>query len=348
MMTNNHRRFLSLFVLSCCAAPQFTLADPLFESNDLLEIELNGPLRALSRDREEEPELRPATLSYPDAQGNRQTLTVQLEPRGKSRRDREVCTFPPLWVHFDKEEVKDTLFRKQNKLKLVTYCRSPENFQDYVIKEYLVYRIFNELSPMSFRARLAKISYQDGDRKPTVRHGFFIEHKKRLAKRLETEVLEPAERIPVSSLVADQATIVELFQFLVSNTDFSLIAPPEADTCCHNSVLFDGGDGTYIPVPYDFDRTGLVSPPNGLPDAHLGQRTFRDRVYRGFCGDEAVMNTALEKTRTARTAIEALISEQPGLSSRAKSQALKFVAGYYRIIDDDKRRARELKCRDVR
>ena len=60
------------------------------------------------------------------------------------------------------------------------------------------------------------------------------------------------------------------------------------------------------------------------------------------------MNAALERTRTARAAIEALISEQPGLSSRAKAQALKFVAGYYRIIDDDKRRARELKCRDVR
>jgi len=322
--------------------------DPLFESHEVLEVTLTGPLKKISRDRDDEPILRPGTLSF-DGGGGKSTFAVELEPRGKSRRDRKVCTFPPLWVHVDKAEVKDTLFDKQNKLKLVTHCRSSESFQDYVVKEYLAYRIFNQLSPSSFNVRLLKINYVDSneDNKTLTRLGFFIEHKKRLAKRLDSKVVEPESRIPVASLVGEQAAITEVFQYLVSNTDFSLIAPPLEDTCCHNSVLFDAGEEMYLPIPYDFDRTGLVSPPNGLPDENLGQRNFRDRIYRGFCHEPGVVDAAVEKTRASRDSIEGLIRDQPELSKRARDQSLKFVAKYYDVIDNEKKRERELKCRKV-
>jgi hypothetical protein len=355
-------RFLIRCLLRLCLLTSLTTAalavgsrslnakvDPLFAANEVLEIRLSGPLKKISRDRKDEPELRPGELSYLADDGQEVVLAVELEPRGKSRRDREVCTFPPLWVHFDKEEVKGTLFKKQRKLKMVTYCRSSKNFQDYIVKEYLAYRILNELTDTSFRVRLLKISFDESenDKDPLVRYGFFIEHKKRLAKRIDSKVMEPTARIPSTSLVPEQTTIAELFQYLVSNTDYSFIAPPLNDDCCHNTVLFDAGDGKYLPVPYDFDRTGLVSPPNGQPDGNLGQRSFRDRVYRGFCRDEAVMAAALDKTREARASIDQLIAEQMGLSDRGKATALKFVAGYYQVIDDDKRRARGLKCRKV-
>jgi hypothetical protein len=324
--------------------------DPLFSSHDVVQIKLTGPFNKISRDKDEEPQLRPGSLSMTGEDGQEQTFAVQLEPRGKSRRDRAVCTFPPLWVHFDSEEVKGTLFKKQKKLKAVTHCRSPNNYQDYVILEYLVYRIFNVLNPpVSFNVRLLEVSYDEStnDKKPLVRYGFFIEHKKRVAKRLNTEILEPADRIHTSTLHPEQTALAELFQFMVSNTDFSFIAPPVDDTCCHNGVLFDAGDGLVYPVPYDFDRTGLVSPPNGLPDANLGQRSFRDRVFRGFCHDPAVMDAAMARTVEARAEIEALIANQPGLSSKGSKNALKFIGSYYDILENEKRRAKDLKCRSV-
>jgi hypothetical protein len=332
-------------------------ADPLFAADDVLEITLEGPLRALSRDRAETPEVRPGVLRYLDGEGVERTLEVQLEPRGKSRRDREVCTFPPLWVHFDKDAVQDTLFDKQNKLKMVTYCRSPKNFQDYVIKEYLVYRIFNLLTDASFRVRLLSVGFQEegAGSDPTVRYGFFIEHKKRLSKRLDMKVREPEERISPQALEPAQAAIAEVFQYFVSNTDFSFIAPPVDDTCCHNAVLFgekgaeeaEGTTPVYLPVPYDFDRTGLVDPPNGLPAEELGQRSFRDRVYRGFCRDPEYLEAALEKTRAARADIERLIGEEEALSKRSRDRALKYVQSFYDIIDDPRRRDKALKCRSV-
>lgn len=358
------RRFLTLIVITLLtglAIPGEAWAtkdpDRLFASNEILEITLTGPLRALARDRAKPPEVRPGQLTYQDDQGQTQSFEVSLEPRGNSRRDRDVCTFPPLWIHFDKKAVGGTLFAKQKKLKAVTYCRSPASFQDYVLKEYLVYRTFNELSDASFRVRLLKISFQEADSKsakskPLVRYGFFIEHKKRLAKRLDLKVVEPAERISPARLVPEQAAIGEMFQYMVSNTDFSFIAPPEGDNCCHNTVLFEpaGADAEttpYLPIPYDFDRTGVVSPPNGEPAAELGQRSFKDRVYRGFCRDPAYLEAAIAQTRSSREAIEALFSTQEGLSKKAKDSSLKYLANYYRVIDDPRRREKALKCRAV-
>lgn len=335
-------------------------ADPLFRSDDVLEITLSGELRALARDRKEVPERRPGTLSYAGPDGNPVTLNVSLEPRGKSRRDREVCTFPPLWVHFDKAGVKDTLFAKQKRLKMVTYCRSPESFQDYVLKEYLAYRIFNRLTDTSFRVRLLRVRFAEGgdERNPLVRYGFFIEHKQRLAKRLDKAVVEPEEPISPARLEPQQAAIAELFQFVVSNTDFSFIAPPVDDVCCHNAILLGPDDAKeasaspagespvpYLPVPYDFDRTGLVDPPNGAPAEELGQRSFRDRVYRGFCRDPVYLEVAVAATLNARSDIEALIRTQPGLGDRSRERALRYLADYYDLVGDPKRLAQALKCR---
>lgn len=332
------------------AGPAAADGDPLFASQELMQISIEGPLREMARDRAEEGARRPGTLTYTTADGTVATLDVELQPRGQSRRQREVCTFPPLWVHFDKASVKGTVFAKQNKVKMVTYCRTPKSFQDYVVKEYLVYRIFNVLSDASFRARLLEVSFSEtgGNGKETVRYGFFIEHKKRLAKRLDTKVQDPPDRIPKDSLEPAQAAIAELFQYMVSNTDFSFIAPPENDTCCHNAVLFGEDDQdppVYLAIPYDFDRTGLVNPPNGLPAEELGQRSFRQRLYRGFCRSPEYLEGAIARTLEARPEIEALISEEQALSPRARDGALKYIASYYDVIGDPRKLQRELKCR---
>jgi hypothetical protein len=53
------------------------------------------------------------------------------------------------------------------------------------------------------------------------------------------------------------------------------------------------------------------------------------------------------RTVTSRPAIDALIADEPGLSDRTRRLALDFIDGYYEIVQDPDRRARELKCRDV-
>jgi len=332
-------------------APAFAseTVDPLFTGDAPLEVTLTAPLRKMSRDKDEEPEYSDGTLAYIDASGEERVLDLQVRPRGKSRRDRRVCAFPPLRLNFETKQLDDTVFANQNVLKLVTHCKSSPAFQRYVLKEYLAYRIFNLLSDASFKVRLLKVTYVDSERnaKPVERYGFLIEHKKRLAARLGTEAVEPV-RIRASELEPAQASIAELYQYLVSNTDYSFIAAPPGDTCCHNAILLRGPDESYLPVPYDLDRTGIVDPPNALPDENLGQRTVRDRLYRGFCRDSQYLSDAIAKTVEVRPQIEALFDEQPDLTPGDRKKAASYLASFYRTVEDPESRERRLKCRGKR
>jgi hypothetical protein len=342
-----------LLVITCllCLGGRITLAaEPglLFQDEQVLEVTLTAPLRRMAKDRAEEPEYLPGSLSYLDTQGVTATLALKVRPRGNSRRDRDVCSFPPLRLNFAKKQTEGTVFAGQNILKLVTHCRWTEKFQQYVLKEYLAYRMFNLLSDASFRVRLLKITYVDSedDAKPYQRYGFVIEDKNRLARRLHTRVAEPVAIEP-EQLEPAQASIASLFQYMISNTDFSFIAAPPGENCCHNAILLEGPEGTYLPVPYDFDRTGIVDPPNALPDENLRQKNVRDRLYRGFCVPDQDFTAALEKTRMLRPRLQALFENQADLSERSRKTALRFLDSYYRIIDTPAARERSLKCRNL-
>ena len=323
-----------------------SIADPLFSTDSVLSVTLDAPLRDMAKDRSDEPEYRSGTFSFAGADGVVQQVDIQVRPRGKSRRDRAVCSFPPLRLNFKPKQLEGTVFENQNILKLVTHCKSSERFQNYVLKEYLTYRMFNLLSDTSFRVRLLKVTYTDSVKsaKPYERFGFVIEHKKRLAARLGTEAVEPVS-ISSAELEPHQASLAELFQFLISNTDYSFIAAPPGDTCCHNSILLKGPQDSFLPVPYDFDRTGMVNPPNALPDEGLGQRNVRERLYRGFCRPPQYLDEAVAQSVAKRAQFEALFTEQADLSDSERRKALKYLDIYYRMIDDPSRRERALKCR---
>ncbi|MFT7213184.1 MAG: hypothetical protein ACI9XK_003440, partial [Granulosicoccus sp.] len=166
--------------------------DPLFETHEILELTLKGPLNTISRKRELDVRY-PAVLSYRDEENKVIELRVELESRGNFRRKRSTCKFTPLKLIFNKNHTEGTVFENQKKLKLVNQC-DPVNrkYEEYLMLEYLAYLIFNEITPMSFSVRLANITYEEVDSKEKPRRNlaFFIEHKKRLAKRIGAKQLE--------------------------------------------------------------------------------------------------------------------------------------------------------------
>ncbi len=65
------------------------------------------------------------------------------------------------------DQTKNTVFDYQNDLKLVVPCRG----DDYVINEWLVYKLYNLLSDKSFKARLVQVDFEDSlKRKKTETH----------------------------------------------------------------------------------------------------------------------------------------------------------------------------------
>jgi hypothetical protein len=322
-------RLLTSMILAVFALALPTAAradDPLFAANDEIQLTIKAPLNALFRNRGSDT---PVSGVLVDPAG--QTLPISLKLRGITRRTAEVCDFPPLRVDFTTPPPPTSIFAGQKKLKLVTHCQSPASFQQKVLLEYASYRMYNILTPHSFRVRLANINYQDADGRPmTTRVGFFIEDLKDVAKRNGTVQTHAPPLIPMTDLVAADAARYAMFQHLISNHDWSMRAGPQGEECCHNAQLIGPlGPGTTIPIPYDFDFSGLVDAPYATAPDELRINSVRERKYRGYCAHNAEALAAARQMREMRPQMVAALTSVPGLDPKTQQRAISYLDGFF-------------------
>jgi hypothetical protein len=324
-----------LLVLASSAAAKPGDADPLFRSDETLHVTLAAPLSTLVRERSSEEELQ-GTLSYTKPGGDTEAFDIKLRARGHSRH--QICDIPPLWLNLKKSQVKDTLFDKQDKLKLAVHCKDSERYEQTLLREYVAYRILNLATPLSFRVRLLRITWVDteGEREQQVRYAFLLEHKNRLGKRIDRKDLK-IDETSVAALDPEHLNLTSVFQFLIGNTDFSPIAKPEYNECCHNYVLFSNDKDLLVAIPYDFDQSGLVSAPYALPGHQFEIRNVRQRVYRGRCQNNDRLDESIDRFKTVRNNVFALIETQDGLTRSVRDLLADYVQQFYDIADDPRR-----------
>jgi len=335
--------FALLFAAPVTAALETGEPDPLFQDDSVMEITVTAPMKALLRKRPDEDYL-PGKLAFTDADGNVVEFDIGIRTRGNYRRQPRVCPFPPLRINIKKSEAKGTLFHKQDKLKLVTHCRDgSDRYEQNVIKEYLAYRILNTLTDISYRVRLARVTYIDSEQKDDdrVRYAFFIEHKKRLSKRLGLPEISTSG-ISTADLEGPYSDLTSMFQYLIGNTDFSPIAGAEGEDCCHNSTLFGNEGGPVYSIPYDFDMSGLVNAPYAEPNPNFRIRSVTQRLYRGRCAYIDNLQTSLQLLQDNRDAIYGLFEQQEQLDESSRKKVTKFVDRFYKVIDDPKKTHREI------
>jgi hypothetical protein len=300
--------------------------DPLFASSDQIRLTIKAPLNSLFRNRGSNDTV-PGVLTDPTGQA----LPISLKLRGITRRTSEVCDFPPLRVDFTAPPPPNSIFAGQKHLKLVTHCKNSESFQQKVLLEYASYRMYNVLTPHSFRVRLANINYQDADGRPMLtRVGFFIEDLKDVAKRNGTVPTRAPALIPREDLVAVDAARYAMFQHLISNHDWSMRAGPQGEDCCHNAQLIGPlGTGTTIPIPYDFDFSGLVDAPYASAPDELRINSVRERRYRGYCAHNAEALAAARQFREMRPQMIAALTSVPGLDAKTQQRAIAYLDGFF-------------------
>jgi hypothetical protein len=328
-------RALILTALSCLSlaalADVSSTPDPLFQDDEALNVTITAPLTTLIKERSKD-EYLPGAFQYTELDGDTVDFDLDIRARGHSRH--AICEFPPVTLNLKRKQAKGTLFDNQNKLKLVIQCNKRDRYEQMVLREYLAYRIMNILTDASYRVRLLRVTYvnteTDGENK--TRYAFLIEHKNRLAARLDKEIFE-IERASIANMQPDHLNLTSVFQFLIGNTDFSPIAgPPEAD-CCHNYVLFANADDPILALPYDYDQSGFVNAPYALPNENFRIRSVRQRVYRGRCVNNEYVEASLTRFREHRDEIYKTIVEQEGLESGVRDQLVRYVDGFYKLID---------------
>ncbi len=323
---------LWLLVSQCAVAIESAEPDPLFDDDTILDIRLVAPLTTILSERPFNEEL-PARFLFTNSAGKAVELDVKVRTRGRSRRQKEICAFPPLRLNFRTSQTRGTLFQKQNKMKLVTHCRKGSRYEQVLLREYLAYRIFNQLSDASFRVRLLRIEYEDNENghHNGEHYGFVIEHRDRLANRLGRQVMG-VERVRVTSLDAAYTNLTSMFHYLLGNTDFSPILGAIDESCCHNSIPLGGGDSKWLSVPYDFDQAGLVDAPHAGPNPGFRLASVRQRLYRGRCAFIDEIPATIERFLEKRDAIFTLIDSAPALNKRTRHALASYVEGFYKTI----------------
>ncbi len=324
----------SLFIFQAMTTPAAVsdLPDALFQADKTLEVTITAPLKTLIRERPTEDYL-PGVFHFTETDGTSVDFDVEMRTRGHFRH--KTCDFPPLSLNFKKSQTDGTLFDKQNKMKLVVHCDDSSRYEQTVLREYLAYRLLNAITDLSFRVRLLQVRYVDSEdrRDEQVRFAFLIEHKNRLAKRLDRKDLE-IERTTVGAIQPNQLNLTSIFEFLIGNTDFSPIAGASYNECCHNYVLFGNDVDPLLAIPYDFDQSGLVDAPYAVPPEQLRIRSVRQRVYRGRCVNNEYIEESISKFRNSRDALYALVAEQERLDSGVRKSIVRYIDDFYEIIDD--------------
>ena len=307
----------------------------MFTDDKVLQLKLVVNYQKLLKDRGDERSYHGGVLSYTDATGAAIDLPLKVMVRGNRRRDPSVCRFPPLMLNFIRKAMPEgTIFAGQNKVKLVTHCIGDE----YVLREYLVYKVYNLLTEQSYRVRLCQVEYADslGKRKTEQHYAFMIEDDKDMAARSEAKLI-PKKRI-VRMERTDQRVMARLalFQYMMGNTDWSVPFRHNIDLMASDSLALP------IPVPFDFDYAGMVATPYATPPPELGIKSVKQRLYRGYNFPESIHRETTNTFNSLRTPIYALYKQCEPLSKAGLKQSLKYLDTFYSIINNPRKFERDI------
>jgi hypothetical protein len=296
---------------------------PLFASSEPLALSLVADFGQVQRDREPNGEKTyPATIILGQGTSEERSIPVRIRTRGHSRLKPDFCTFAPLRVEFASNPT-GTVFEGQKKLKLGTHCRDTGQYAEYTVREYPVYRMFNELTTNSFRARLAEVRYVDSkNSKVFIRGGLFLEDDDDVARRMGGRISD-STGLHAGQYDFGMTALTTLFQYMIGNTDVSIRS-------LHNIRAVLKPDGTRYPVPYDFDYSGVVDAAYAEPNPMLSLASVRTRLYLGPCHPPGVLNAYVGILRGKRETLLTVYDTVPMLTPKYREDAKQYLDGFFR------------------
>jgi hypothetical protein len=308
----------------------------LFGSDEPLEITLTADFKATFKSRDTlKVKTEKATLTIKDSSGAPVEIPIEIAPRGHFRLRSDVCNFPPIRLIFPDKGMKGTPFAGQKSLKLGTHCNQRDKeYAEIPVREYAAYETLNMMTDWSYKARLAKVTYvQVGDEKDAAtKYGLLIEDESDMAKRNGGRIFT-VRGGTFADMDPQQTATISVFAYYLGNTDWSLYS-------LHNIRLVLTGD-RYVPVPYDFDWSGVVYARYAKPDPRLGIPTVQDRLFRGPCLTPNDLAPILAKYNEHRQDIKALYARLP-LDDGYRRRAMDYIDDFYHVIGDQRQVKREL------
>ena len=334
----------SLFLYSLSANAQDTSSVSnasvarLFASDSIMTVTIEAPLTTLMTDRPDD-EYLDGLFRFAGDDGRERTVNLGVRTRGEYRRQKKHCDFAPIRLNFQTAQLEGTVLAGQDKLKVVTHCRSKRKMQykQLLLREFLAYRILNQVTEKGFRVRLWRINYIDTEgAKPMTRLGFVIEDDDAVAERNGMFSIKTGD-ISSDDLDRRQQNLLHVFQYMIGNTEYSLFKAEPGDNCCHNIDLMSAKAGPpYTPIAYDFDFAGLVDAPYAEPNPRYRLQNVRQRLYKGRCKNNELLPDTLQRFIDSKAAIYSVAGELEGLSSTSRREVIRYLNSFYRQISKQK------------
>ena len=296
-----------------------------FKDESIMEVRVVLNLKQLLANKMKEGRKFPAAFFAKLNDSTEIQGPVTLEVRGKYRK--ENCDLPPLKVDFKTSST--SLLSSLGSLKLVNVCKpGTSNHTEFLLKEYLIYKLYNLLTEKSFRVRLLKIRYEDsaGKRKFN-EYAFLMEDLKDMAKRNDcVERKRPVKHSENTD--RKQMTKVALFEYMIANLDWSVPAG-------HNIKLIVGKTDTNalaFAVPYDFDHAGFVHTDYALPPPQINVADVTERNYRGFERQMEELQDEATVFLTQKNNIYKLVNEFNLLPSSTRKEMIRFLDDFFEML----------------
>jgi hypothetical protein len=308
-----------------------TTPPPLFTSETPLDVTFTTNVKQLRGDRSQTSPYRSAALAYVGADGKTVTVPIRVKTHGIWRLKH--CDFPPLRFNISNKETKGTLFHDLQKPKVVNVCNDRDNWEQLLLQEMQLYRIYRLLTPASHRVRTLRIAYADSASGKVIatRYAFLFEDPDEMADRLGGR-LTKLKGASADDLDPEVAAIAYLFEYMIGNTDFSFAG-------LHNGELVTKPDGSpALPVGYDFDFSGAVNAPYATVDPRLSVKRVRDRLFRGYCVLKPEMSFAVDLFKKKKDAIYALYRDEVGklLKPDVVKETLEYYDDFYESLKNER------------
>lgn len=321
---------LSPRVIALDEIDPYTIQDSIFLVSDIFkhdqpaELTLKFNIKEYQRNKHKDYYM-PAELTYffGDSLMERD-YSVRVKARGTVRK--KVCSFPPIMLNIKKSGIRDDLIPRVKKIKIVTHCRGSRKNLNYMMKEFLAYKIYGIISPYSFRVRLLKIKYIDTGRKDKVTDtwAFMIEPEAMLAGRVDMLPLK-LDHLGFAHTDTLWTDYMVMFQYMIGNDDYSISGR-------HNIKLLVPKDPMKIkpiPVPYDFDYSGIVNVGYATPREDIGQSNITERYFLGPCRSYENFREIIEIFQSKKQEIYDLINNFEYLPESERAKMIKYLDEFY-------------------
>lgn len=299
-----------------------------FGSDELLQITLQFDIRDFLKNKSLS-EYYDANIAVKIDENDSISQDIRLKSRGKMRL--AFCDFPPILLNFKSSGDKSGTVQKKGKLKLVTHCKNSSLHETYLLKEYLIYRLYSLVTPYSFKTRLVMINYVDKEKvnKVFTEYGFLIEDEDKMAERHGAEILKTVVTDQNQLSIADMLRTA-VFQYMIGNTDWTI--PNQHNI--KNMKSIDVNADKVITVPFDFDLSGFVDAYYSAPVVGVPITDVKERYYRGFCTSKEELAPIIEEFGTLKEPFLKTIDNFEYTKSNLKKQMKSYIESFYEMYTD--------------